>query len=272
MTVGVAIGRNRGSSSFAGDQFAHDALLRFDALVGIHDDEIELGAHGQVLLEDAALENAKAFVRIGGEAHIHAGFEIFELRAAIQNALERDLQVRFEEKRHVRQRREIVNAAHPFRRATADGVARESGENVAIAQHDVAGAQQRNELPLVTVRKIGGMDQAESRGREQLALFAFAGGGFDEVRGIPLAEKNLQPLHFEPASQQVNLRGFPGAIEAFDRDQAAGKSQFRKRFCHRIKVCTALPNVNFGFGLDWGLANFPFPSQRSVGQGSGASP
>ena len=205
-------------------------LLRFDRLIGVHDQKIEFRAHRQVLLQDAALKDAEAFVRIGGEPQIHAGFEIFQLRPAIEDALQRDFQVGFEEKRQVRQRREIVNAAHPFGRAAAHDVARERGEDIAVAQHEVTGAQQRNQMPFITVGEIGRVDQAESGGREQFALFAFAGGGFDEFRRVPFAEEDFQPLQFQPAFKQINLRGFAGTIQPFDRDQAAGKIQFGKVF------------------------------------------
>ncbi len=67
-------------------------LLRFDGLVGVDHQEIEFRAHGQVLLQNAALENAKAFIRVGRETQIHARLEILQLRAAVQNALEGDFQ------------------------------------------------------------------------------------------------------------------------------------------------------------------------------------
>ena len=67
------------------------------------------------------------------------------------------------------------------------------------------------------------MNQAERRGREQFAFLALAGGGLDELGGIPFAEKDLEPLQFQPALEQINLRGFAGAIEPFDGDEPAGK-------------------------------------------------
>ena len=102
-------------------------------------------------------------------------------------------------------RGEIVDAAHPFRRATADDVAGESGENIAVAQHDVTGAQQRHQMAFVTISEIGRVNQAEGGGRKQFALFAFAGGGFYQFGGVPFAEINLQSLQFQPAFEQVNL-------------------------------------------------------------------
>ena len=173
---------NLAKLQLGGYQIAHDALLFFDWPVGVHDQEIEIGAHGQILFKDAALENAETFVRISREPQIHAGLEIFQLRTAVQDALQGNFQRRLEEKHQVRQGGEIVNAAHPFRRAAAHGVAGEGGENVAVAQHDVTGAQKGHELAFVAVGEIGGVNQAESCGGKQLAFFSLAGGVFDQRR------------------------------------------------------------------------------------------
>src|SRR5262249_1260514 len=103
---------------------------------------------------DAPLENTEAFVRIGGEAQIHARLEILQLRPAIQNAVEGHFEVGFEKEGYIRQRGEIVNAAHPLRRATAHHVARVGGKDVAIAEHKVAGTEQRHEMALVAISKV----------------------------------------------------------------------------------------------------------------------
>ena len=88
---------------------------------------------------------------------------------------ERNFQIGFEKERQVRQRGEIINAAHPLRRATAHHVAGERGENITVAQHDVTGAQERQQMAFVAIGKIRGVNQAESGGRKQFAFFAFAG-------------------------------------------------------------------------------------------------
>jgi hypothetical protein len=160
---------------------------------------------------------------IGRQPQIHARLEKFQLGAAFENPVQRHLQIRLEKHREVRLRGEAVNAAHPFRRAAARHVARERGENVAVAQHDVARAQQRQQMALVAVGKIRRMNQAERRRREQFALFALARGGFDQFGGIPFAEIDLDALGLQPAFEQVNLRGLARTIEAFDGDEPPGK-------------------------------------------------
>ncbi len=62
-------------------------------------------------------------------------------------------------------------------------------------------------MPFITIGKIGGVDQAERGRREQFALFALAGGGFDKLGRIPFAEINLDAFGFEPPLEQVNLCG-----------------------------------------------------------------
>src|SRR5207237_9940748 len=103
-------------------------------------------------------------------------------------------------------------------------------EDVAIAQNQIAGAQQGNEVAFVTVREIGSMNKAESRRGEEFAFFTFARRGFDDFRRIPFAEINLQLLLFEPAFEEINLGGFSGTIETFDGDETAGKTEFGKSF------------------------------------------
>ena len=49
-------------------------------------------SHYAELLEDAALKNAEAFVRIGREVQVHARFEIFQLGPTIEDPLQGDFQ------------------------------------------------------------------------------------------------------------------------------------------------------------------------------------
>ena len=53
---------------------------------------------------------------------------------------------------------------------------------------------------------------------------------------VPLAEIDLDALGFQPALEQVNLRGLARAVEALDGDQPARKIQFGKRFHEFAKL------------------------------------
>ena len=77
----------------------------------------------------------------------------FQLGPAVQNALQRYFQIRLEEKGEIGQRGEIIKTAHPFGRAAAHDVARERRENITVAQYDIAGAQEREQMPFVAVGK-----------------------------------------------------------------------------------------------------------------------
>ena len=88
-------------------------------------------------------------------------------------------------------------------------------------------------MALVAVGKIRRVNQAERRRREQFALFALAGGGLHQLGRVPTAEINLDALGFEPALEQINLRGLAGAVEPLDGDEPPRKIEFRKSFHNR---------------------------------------
>jgi len=60
-------GTNWLRSTLAATKVAHDVLLRFDRLAAIDHQELEVRAHGQVLLQNPALKNAEALVRVAGK-------------------------------------------------------------------------------------------------------------------------------------------------------------------------------------------------------------
>ena len=53
-------------------------------------------------------------------------------------------------------------------------------------------------------------------------MFAAAGGGFYEGRGVPFGEVETVAADFEPAFEEIELRAFAGAVGAFDDDEGAG--------------------------------------------------
>src|SRR6185369_331295 len=111
----------------------------------------------------------------------------------------RDLQIGFEKEGEIGQRREAVNAADPFGGAATNYISRESSKDVAIAEHDVAGAKQRDKVAFVAVGEVRGMNETESGGGQQFPFLALAGGGFDQLGRIPFAEVDLQALQLQPA-------------------------------------------------------------------------
>src|SRR6478672_8921166 len=122
--------------------------------------------------------------------------------------------------------RKTINTANPFWWTTSHHVPRIGGKNVSIAQHQVTRPHQRDQMPLVAIREIRRMDQAEGRGCQQFPLFALAGGCLDDLRRVPLAEVYFQALELEPAFKKINLCGFPRPVETLHCYQSPGKTQF----------------------------------------------
>ena len=56
-------------------------------------------------------------------------------------------------------------------------------------------------------------------GREHLLLLAAARGLAHQRRGVPFAEGDGVALRAQPLLQQRELRGFAGAVDAFDDNQ-----------------------------------------------------
>ena len=119
----------------------------------------------------------------------------------------------------VRNRREAVEISQPARGTIARHVARKRRVNVTVRQHQVSAVQQRQDLPLAAVRKIGGMQQRKCRRRQQPALLSAPRGRFHQRRRIPFREMQPVAADFQPPLQQVQLRAFPGAVDPFDDDQ-----------------------------------------------------
>ena len=122
---------------------------------------------------------------------------------AVQGDFERDAKV----KGDVGQDGETIKLGHPVAIYPADGIARQRGEKVAVGEDDIAGAEEREDLPLVAIGEICGVDERERGRGEKLALFAFGGGLFDKNGGIPLGKENAVAFEFEPAFDEVNLGG-----------------------------------------------------------------
>ena len=159
--------------------------------------------------------------------------------------------------------RELFEPLGRVRHAFVQGrkVARHQRIDVAVAEHQVTGAQQRHELAFVAICKIRRVNQAERGGREQLLFLALAGGALDELGRIPLAEKDLEPLRLEPAFEQIDLRGLARAVQPFHRDQASRESEFGECLhrCCRAQVKLRVSGIK-GFRQ-------PSPSQRDRATG-----
>jgi len=156
----------------------------------------------------------------------------FEGRSVVEDAGEGDFEAGLEEEGEVGEGGEAVDATDPFLGATSDDIAGEGGEDEAVAEDDVTGLEEGNELAFVAVGEVGGVDEAEGGGGEEILFLALAGGGFDQGGGVPLAEEDLEALQFEPAFEEIDLGRLAGAVEAFDGDEAAGITLFGEGELH----------------------------------------
>ncbi len=192
--------------------------------------------HGFVLGQNAALKNPEALFHIAADFQIHAGFVVFQSVAAAENAAERHVERRLEVEGEIGPDGEAVEIAHPLRIHPAGHVAREGGVGVAVGADDRAGADQRQDVALGAVGKIGGMDQAESGGSEHLLLLA-AARGFVHQRGrIPLAESDGEAARAEPLAQQRNLRALARAVDSLDDNELASMTVGGEQGIHQPEV------------------------------------
>ena len=140
--------------------------------------------------------------------------------------------MRAEEEGDIGQRGEAVKATYPGLGASANYVSGEGRKDVSVAEHQVSRLEQGQELALVAVGKIGGVDEGKRGRRQQVLLLALAGGAFDQCRRIPLAEEDFESAHLQPALEEVDLGGFARAVESLNSDEPTLEAQFRERLRH----------------------------------------
>lgn len=197
-------------------------LLLGDGAPGLNHEEIELLPHALVLHRDFALEHPEAFHGIRAPAHIHARLVVFEYRPGFKDPPERHLQFHPEVEGDVGLAGELIDLLHPGLIHASDGVPGVGRINVPVRQNDEARPEQGQDLALVAVGEICGVDEGKGGWGEQLPLLAFGGGLLDQRGGIPLGEKNPVPLLLQPALDEADLGGFSGAIQPLDGDEPSG--------------------------------------------------
>src|ERR1700739_4846614 len=103
-------------------------------------------------------------------------------------------------------------------RTAAGRIAGESRVNITVRENEIVALQERHDLALATVGKIGSMEQGERCGRQQSFLLAAPRRRLNERREVPLRKVQAVAADFEPAFEEVKLRTFSGAVGAFDDD------------------------------------------------------
>ena len=208
------------------NQHAHLALLSFNRSARVYHRQSKFRHHTIVLVQDLPLKHLEALFRIVGPADVHAGFVVFQVWSAGDDAIDRDVEWRAEEESDGRLYRERVNVSYPAAIATACDVTRERRVDVTIGEHDRAGFQRRNDVALGAVGEIGRVEQRERRRRKEVTFLRASCRILDEWRRVPLGEENGVTFCFEPLVEQGKLRGFTAAVGTFDDKKFARKSVF----------------------------------------------
>src|SRR5579884_3117086 len=143
------------------------------------------------------------------QTKIHACFVIFQFGASCEYATKRNLQRNTVIEGQRRLDCKLVEFAHPLMIYTSRSIACKGGVNIAICQNDSSGFERRYDVMFRAVGKVGGMDEAEGGGGQQLLFLAFAGCLLYQRRGVPFAKEHRIPLADQPLTQQGNLGAFP---------------------------------------------------------------
>src|SRR5260221_2820867 len=204
-------------------------LLMVDAPGAVDDPQAILGRHPVVLLQHPPLEQPEALDRVLAQAEIHAGLVKLDLRARSEDPADGDVDRHPVDEGRVRPHRERIKIAHPARVDAAGDVAREGGVDIPIRQHRHAGLEIRDDLVGEAVREVGGVQQAEGAGGQEVLLLAALGRLAHQVGGVPLGEEDLMPARLEPFVQQLDLGALPRPVDPLDDDQLATRARSGRR-------------------------------------------
>src|SRR6266496_45346 len=121
-----------------GNYLPHLALLLLNRAGCIDNSQTKLIDHAIVFLENLALKESEAFLRIVGPAHIHSRFVVFQIWPSGNNPVNRYVEWRPEKEGNGRLNRESVNSPHPITIATSRDISRKCRVDVTICENDGA--------------------------------------------------------------------------------------------------------------------------------------
>jgi len=107
------------------------------------------------------------------------------------------------------------------RRASAGHVARECRVDVTVGENEISAVEQREDLPLAAVRKIGRVQERKCHRRQQAPLFPAPRRGPDQRRRIPFGKVNPVSADLQPALEKIELCAFAGAVNSLDDHEGA---------------------------------------------------
>src|SRR5262245_20313738 len=142
----------------------------------------------------------------------------------------------------MRRDREAVEASEPGAiDATHPGTS-QRGKYVAIGQDDESGFERRDNLFLESIRKVGRVEEDERELVERVARLGELDRRLHERRARPTRFNDAVATHFEPFSEQLDLRGSSDAVGPFNRNELSGRS-FDWEIRHPLSVVPARLNA-----------------------------
>src|SRR5262249_37072519 len=121
--------------NFGSNDVAHLLLQFVHGKGAIQNDKVIAFNHVVIAFEDTRLEKAKTFGTVIGEAEIHSGLVVLQLRAATEDAVNGYFERRAEIKGNVRDRSKAIKIAEPFLGAAACAITSERRVNVTVGEN-----------------------------------------------------------------------------------------------------------------------------------------
>jgi hypothetical protein len=175
--------------------------------------------HGFEFFLDQPLIFDEAGIHVRGPVHIHAGFPIVEHGVLSEISFHENFGAHREIEDCVGHQGDAVDVAYPCRFDAAYDRARHQGVDVAVGEDDEAGAQSRDDAVFQLIGEVGGIEQAEGSGAEDVALHRLFEFAADEHRALQSDIGCRIAAAFEPVAQEIDLCRASGAVGALDNDE-----------------------------------------------------
>src|SRR6267378_4778076 len=157
----------------SGHSFPYLLLLLFYVKSTINDCESFLFGHEFVLFDDSGMEHSVALENVVAQVQIHSCLVELQFGPADENAFHRNFDRYSEVEANVGGSGEVVCFPNPIRGTPSNNISGIGCVRVPVRENDVTSPQQRENISLVSISKVCGVEKAERGGCKQSLLFAF---------------------------------------------------------------------------------------------------